>query len=109
MAYVSLNSPVRGTETLRATASPTLLQHTSDIQRVSITAAAAPAMTADNTATHHRSAVLLATWLPLPLPTTLIILQTFIVPLQPIIDSDITIIGVIDTEQWDNLQKSYKG
>lgn len=35
VAYVSLNSPVRGTETLRATASPTLLQLTSDIQRVS--------------------------------------------------------------------------
>lgn len=34
VAYVSLNSPVRGTETLRATASPTLLQLTSDIQRV---------------------------------------------------------------------------
>ncbi|XP_041861463.1 inactive N-acetylated-alpha-linked acidic dipeptidase-like protein 2 [Melanotaenia boesemani] len=33
VAYVSLNSPVRGTETLRATASPTLLQLTSDIQR----------------------------------------------------------------------------
>ncbi|MEQ2233457.1 hypothetical protein ILYODFUR_021999, partial [Ilyodon furcidens] len=36
VAYVSLNSPVRGTETLRATASPTLLQLTSDIQRVTI-------------------------------------------------------------------------
>lgn len=34
VAYVSLNSPVRGTETLRATASPALLQLTSDIQRV---------------------------------------------------------------------------
>lgn len=33
VAYVSLGSPVRGTETLRATASPTLLQLTSDIQR----------------------------------------------------------------------------
>uniref|UniRef100_A0A669CE99 N-acetylated alpha-linked acidic dipeptidase like 2 n=1 Tax=Oreochromis niloticus TaxID=8128 RepID=A0A669CE99_ORENI len=33
VAYVSLNSPVRGTEALRATASPTLLQLTSDIQR----------------------------------------------------------------------------
>ncbi|XP_029356848.1 inactive N-acetylated-alpha-linked acidic dipeptidase-like protein 2 isoform X3 [Echeneis naucrates] len=33
VAYVSLNSPVRGTETLRATASPTLLQLTSDIQK----------------------------------------------------------------------------
>ncbi|KAF3691342.1 Inactive N-acetylated-alpha-linked acidic dipeptidase-like protein 2 [Channa argus] len=33
VAYVSLNSPVRGTETLRATASPTLLQLTLDIQR----------------------------------------------------------------------------
>ncbi|XP_029904671.1 inactive N-acetylated-alpha-linked acidic dipeptidase-like protein 2 [Myripristis murdjan] len=33
VAYVSLNSPVRGTETLRATASPSLLQLTSDIQR----------------------------------------------------------------------------
>ncbi|XP_034035088.1 inactive N-acetylated-alpha-linked acidic dipeptidase-like protein 2 [Thalassophryne amazonica] len=33
VAYVSLNSPVRGTETLTATASPTLLQLTSDIQR----------------------------------------------------------------------------
>ncbi|CAJ1059676.1 inactive N-acetylated-alpha-linked acidic dipeptidase-like protein 2 [Xyrichtys novacula] len=33
VAYISLNSPVRGTETLRATASPTLLQLTSDIQR----------------------------------------------------------------------------
>ncbi|XP_026161392.1 inactive N-acetylated-alpha-linked acidic dipeptidase-like protein 2 [Mastacembelus armatus] len=33
VAYVSLNFPVRGTETLRATASPTLLQLTSDIQR----------------------------------------------------------------------------
>ncbi|KAM9385437.1 inactive N-acetylated-alpha-linked acidic dipeptidase-like protein 2 [Pholidichthys leucotaenia] len=33
VAYVSLNSPVRGTETFRATASPTLLQLTSDIQR----------------------------------------------------------------------------
>ncbi|KAM4574246.1 inactive N-acetylated-alpha-linked acidic dipeptidase-like protein 2 isoform 2-T2 [Fundulus diaphanus] len=33
VAYVSLNSPVRGTETLRATASPTLLQLTTDIQR----------------------------------------------------------------------------
>ncbi|KAK2836035.1 hypothetical protein Q5P01_016519 [Channa striata] len=33
VAYVSVNSPVRGTETLRATASPTLLQLTSDIQR----------------------------------------------------------------------------
>ncbi|XP_029988604.1 inactive N-acetylated-alpha-linked acidic dipeptidase-like protein 2 [Sphaeramia orbicularis] len=33
VAYVSLNSPVRGTETLRAGASPTLLQLTSDIQR----------------------------------------------------------------------------
>ncbi|XP_034439527.1 inactive N-acetylated-alpha-linked acidic dipeptidase-like protein 2 [Hippoglossus hippoglossus] len=33
VAYVSLNSPVRGTETLRAAASPTLLQLTSDIQR----------------------------------------------------------------------------
>ncbi|XP_047444157.1 inactive N-acetylated-alpha-linked acidic dipeptidase-like protein 2 [Mugil cephalus] len=33
VAYVSLNAPVRGTETLRATASPTLLQLTSDIQR----------------------------------------------------------------------------
>lgn len=33
VAYVSLNSPVRGMETLRATASPTLLQLTSDIQR----------------------------------------------------------------------------
>ncbi|KAI3368108.1 hypothetical protein L3Q82_007837 [Scortum barcoo] len=36
VAYVSLNSPVRGTETLRATASPTLLQLTSDIQRLVI-------------------------------------------------------------------------
>ncbi|KAI9546590.1 hypothetical protein NQZ68_025752 [Dissostichus eleginoides] len=36
VAYVSLNSPVRGTETLRATASPTLLQLTSDIQRVEV-------------------------------------------------------------------------
>uniref|UniRef100_A0A665WNV4 N-acetylated alpha-linked acidic dipeptidase like 2 n=1 Tax=Echeneis naucrates TaxID=173247 RepID=A0A665WNV4_ECHNA len=34
VAYVSLNSPVRGTETLRATASPTLLQLTSDIQKL---------------------------------------------------------------------------
>lgn len=33
VAYVSLDSPVRGTETLRATASPSLLQLTSDIQR----------------------------------------------------------------------------
>ncbi|XP_016528219.1 inactive N-acetylated-alpha-linked acidic dipeptidase-like protein 2 [Poecilia formosa] len=33
VAYVSLNSPVQGTETLQATASPTLLQLTSDIQR----------------------------------------------------------------------------
>ncbi|XP_056133870.1 inactive N-acetylated-alpha-linked acidic dipeptidase-like protein 2 [Lampris incognitus] len=33
VAYVSLNSPVRGTETLRATASPSLLQLTSDIQK----------------------------------------------------------------------------
>ncbi|XP_053708516.1 inactive N-acetylated-alpha-linked acidic dipeptidase-like protein 2 isoform X1 [Synchiropus splendidus] len=33
VAYISLNSPVRGTETLRATACPTLLQLTSDIQR----------------------------------------------------------------------------
>ncbi|KAM6921203.1 inactive N-acetylated-alpha-linked acidic dipeptidase-like protein 2 [Xenentodon cancila] len=33
VAYISLNSPVRGTETLRATASPTLLQLTSDIQK----------------------------------------------------------------------------
>ena len=35
VSYVSLNSPVRGTERLRATASPALLQLTSDIQRVS--------------------------------------------------------------------------
>ncbi|XP_059922264.1 inactive N-acetylated-alpha-linked acidic dipeptidase-like protein 2 [Gadus macrocephalus] len=33
VSYVSLNSPVRGTERLRATASPALLQLTSDIQR----------------------------------------------------------------------------
>ncbi|XP_054605582.1 inactive N-acetylated-alpha-linked acidic dipeptidase-like protein 2 isoform X2 [Nothobranchius furzeri] len=33
VAYVSLNSPVRGMETLRATASPTLLQLTTDIQK----------------------------------------------------------------------------
>ncbi|XP_068564107.1 inactive N-acetylated-alpha-linked acidic dipeptidase-like protein 2 [Cebidichthys violaceus] len=33
VAYISLYSPVRGTETLRATASPALLQLTSDIQR----------------------------------------------------------------------------
>ncbi|XP_037625405.1 LOW QUALITY PROTEIN: inactive N-acetylated-alpha-linked acidic dipeptidase-like protein 2 [Sebastes umbrosus] len=33
VAYVSLNAPVRGTETLQATASSTLLQLTSDIQR----------------------------------------------------------------------------
>uniref|UniRef100_A0A8C7X7I3 N-acetylated alpha-linked acidic dipeptidase like 2 n=1 Tax=Oryzias sinensis TaxID=183150 RepID=A0A8C7X7I3_9TELE len=33
VAYISLNTPVRGTETLRASASPTLLQLTSDIQR----------------------------------------------------------------------------
>ncbi|XP_056893384.1 inactive N-acetylated-alpha-linked acidic dipeptidase-like protein 2 isoform X1 [Takifugu flavidus] len=33
VAYISLNSPVRGTETLRASASPTLLQLTSDIQK----------------------------------------------------------------------------
>ncbi|XP_028300449.1 inactive N-acetylated-alpha-linked acidic dipeptidase-like protein 2 isoform X2 [Gouania willdenowi] len=32
VAYVSLNSPVRGTESLRATASPALLQLTTDIQ-----------------------------------------------------------------------------
>ena len=49
VAYVSLNSPVRGTETLRATASPTLLQLTSDIQRVSITAAASTTMTGNIT------------------------------------------------------------
>ncbi|KAK7889275.1 hypothetical protein WMY93_024835 [Mugilogobius chulae] len=33
VAYVSLDCPVRGTETLRASASPSLLQLTSDIQR----------------------------------------------------------------------------
>ncbi|KAM6962563.1 inactive N-acetylated-alpha-linked acidic dipeptidase-like protein 2 [Aplochiton taeniatus] len=33
VAYVSLHSPVRGTESLRSTASPSLLQLTSDIQR----------------------------------------------------------------------------
>ncbi|XP_070303700.1 inactive N-acetylated-alpha-linked acidic dipeptidase-like protein 2 isoform X2 [Salvelinus sp. IW2-2015] len=33
VAYVSLHSPVRGTETLRSTASPSLLQLTSDIQK----------------------------------------------------------------------------
>ncbi|XP_072294093.1 inactive N-acetylated-alpha-linked acidic dipeptidase-like protein 2 [Eucyclogobius newberryi] len=33
VAYVSLDCPVRGTETLRASASPALLQLTSDIQR----------------------------------------------------------------------------
>ncbi|XP_068174930.1 inactive N-acetylated-alpha-linked acidic dipeptidase-like protein 2 [Antennarius striatus] len=33
VAYVSLNSPVRGTDTLTATASPTLLQLSTDIQR----------------------------------------------------------------------------
>lgn len=66
VAYVSLSSPVRGTETLRATASPTLLQLTSDIQRVSITAAASspsttagPTMIADITATHRRCTVTL--------------------------------------------------
>ncbi len=66
VAYVSLNSPVRGTETLRATASPTLLQLTSDIQRVSIMAATSSvtdatitstSMTANITASHHRCTV----------------------------------------------------
>uniref|UniRef100_A0A3P8XYI9 N-acetylated alpha-linked acidic dipeptidase like 2 n=1 Tax=Esox lucius TaxID=8010 RepID=A0A3P8XYI9_ESOLU len=33
VAYVSLHSPVRGTETLRSTASPSLLQLNSDIQK----------------------------------------------------------------------------
>lgn len=33
VAYISLDSPVRGTETLRATASPSLLQLTSDIHK----------------------------------------------------------------------------
>lgn len=33
VAYVSLDSPVRGTETLKATASPSLLQLTSDIHK----------------------------------------------------------------------------
>ena len=34
VAYVSLHSPVRGTETLLSTSSPSLLQLTSDIQKV---------------------------------------------------------------------------
>uniref|UniRef100_A0A8C6UWM6 N-acetylated alpha-linked acidic dipeptidase like 2 n=1 Tax=Neogobius melanostomus TaxID=47308 RepID=A0A8C6UWM6_9GOBI len=36
VAYISLDSPVRGTETLRAMASPSLLQLTSDIHRVRV-------------------------------------------------------------------------
>ena len=51
VAYVSLNSPVRGTETLRAAASPTLLQLTADIQRVIITAAPSATTAAANHST----------------------------------------------------------